>query len=187
MLPMVGLRPLGQLAVDLDEVELVRQLEALHARCELRHGLAFPQGVQGERAGLGVVVGPPAEEPAVVSHGLDPELVEKEVGPRYADLGRPFRIDLSDRLEQPAPPLAVAPRALPAIGNHVIDGLPVFIYRRSPGAGIVVITLVKVGQRAEVGQDLEPPRLPAAPEQGDHASEVQAKGPQIAVILIVPG
>src|SRR5262249_33151655 len=98
----------GDALVNLDPVELIRQLEALHAGCQAGDRLVFAESVDGENARFLLLVLVARERPAVRRQRLHVELLPEEVREQHVYLVADFRVELHRLRQHPAPALAVA-------------------------------------------------------------------------------
>ena len=192
-----GLRIVGHLLVNPDVVELVRELEPLHARGQPGNRLVLAQGIQ--RVGpagvlLAVVAGHAAESPAELRHRLHAELLLEEIGELHPHLVGPLGVELDRLLETPSPALAVVLGLVPVLGDAVEDGLAVRIDRgpldlpaaESPTPPPAPALFI-IGQHAQVGLVLQPPRLLEAAIVQEHVGQGPQETGNLAMLVVVAG
>jgi len=183
-------RVLGQLLVELDEVELAGQLEAADARGQPGDGLILAQRVQGVRAALvlpGIVDRRAAEVPAILGHGLHAELAVQEVGELHAHGARLVGIDLHGLGQAPPPALAVGLRLLKGPRQAMKHGIAVFVHRCAAGLGVVAPAWLVVGQDRQVGEVLESPALETSALVEPHAGPGEQKVRRRRTIIVLHG
>ncbi len=183
-----ALRPLREFAIELEEIELVRQLEPRVAGGEAGDRLILAQRVDGERAGL-VRLALRGLRPGV--HRLDAELHPADAGQLRSGLGAAGRVELRGAGEHPPPAFAVVLRVLVPPREVEVDRAAFGIHRRADlraAAPAIAVALLVVRQLAEVRQTPEVPALVIRRRiVQEDAGELHVEGRQGGAVGFAPG